>query len=841
MRTAGMKFWPPKPGTLGSSLPVLFVIYICLAFAVLGANPFKGQTITPFDVLIKQRAWSWMDPGIKPRHTERTDVLNGFVPYWTNAREQVRAGQFPIWNDDAGGGVPLVLPNSRIYTPGFLIFAAAPSPAVGFHLAIVFNLAIAGLGMHLFLRRRLGWLAAALGGATFMFCGFHAAWLYWAHVFTSMWAPWLLLAIDRCAAEPRMRNSMGIAAATAMLVLGGFPFVGEVILCMGALYFVVQWTRRWRTTGDLSKLAIWYVCGSVFGMLLCSPLLLEFMAWLQQFDIGYRNNRGSYLDSSYISRLAPPWAYEYKRVEQTMYVGLAMTVLAAGAIVATFARGRRGSDLPLFGVLLLTVSSGLVFGLWPMWLIGWFPGMSFNSWSRAICILDIALIILGACAFDRAWKWTSQRPSRALQVLLVIVAAGQVAEISVFFHRYNGAVPRRYYYPEIPATAYLRQHSGPFDYVVSDDSFGISGELGAYGLRDWFTHQFRTPALQEALRELVPKHFSSHTSSRFESGDIHATSPLMATMNVRYLAVSSTQPGGIGPGTTAPKKHRPLPSMPAHDWYQHFSPEQPMLLAGISVRLATYRRSDLEGSVQLELRDSTNKELARAEIDARYLVDNAYADFYFPRPIMLAKGSYGFSLVYAPPSGTQPRRLTAWATESEAPESGLLVDGSPSPGVMEYLLHPGTGARGPFQRVFTGAGISVYENTSSPDGPYFVGSLDDIPDARSGRHVRLEKYAPARFVMRYSGGESGFVVVPTSVSSEWAVTVNGEPTKTKTMAGVMPAVPVEGPATIRFEYKPGVARWLAGWLASLVGFLLVMWLVDRWLGKRRHAGGNVSA
>lgn len=259
-----------------------------------------------------------------------------------------------------------------------------------------------------------------------------------------------------------------------------------------------------------------------------------------------------------------------------------------------------------------------------------------------------------------------------------------------------------------------------------------------------------------------------------------------------------------------------------------------MLLAGISVRLATYRRSDLEGTVRLTLLDSTSTEVARSEIDARYLIDNALADFYFPRPVMLGRENYGFSLTYAPPSGAQPR-LTAWAAEAGTAESGLLVDGAPSPGVVEYVLHPGTGARGPFNRVFTGAGISVYENTSSPDGPYFVGSLDDTPDAHSGRRVRLEQYSPERFVMRYSGDAPGFVVVPMSVSSGWAVTVNGKPTKVRAMAGIMPAVPVNGPATIRFEYLPRVSDWLAVWFASLIGFLLVMWLVDRWFDKRRHA------
>src|SRR5690606_3393526 len=368
-------------------------------------------------------------------------------------------------------------------------------------------------------------------------------------VFTSVWAPWLLLAIDHCARTPRMRSGLGIAAATAMVILGGFPFVTEMVLATGGLYFLVLWARRWRSTSDWSRFAIWYVAGSALGLFICGLLLLEFVTWFQQFDFGYRSNRGSYLDTRYISRLLPPWAYKYKRVEQTMYVGVAMTALAALAAVSTMTRWRRPPDLVLFGLLLLVVSFGLVFGLWPMWLVGWAPGMSFNSWSRSIIILDLALITLGACAVDQAWKWASHRPSRALQLALAIVVVAQVTEMAVFFHRYNGAVSSRYYYPEIPATRYLRQHSGPFDYVISDRSFDISGELGAYGLRDWFAHQFRTPAQKQALDRMVPAHAHSHTASRFRARAIETGSQSLIDFNVRYLVVSSNDPYAKGPGS----------------------------------------------------------------------------------------------------------------------------------------------------------------------------------------------------------------------------------------------------------------------------------------------------
>lgn len=828
-----MKFPAPGSRTIASSVPMLFLLHLCLAFAVLGANPFAKQTITPVDVLIKQRAWSWMAPGLEPRDSERSDILNVQLPYWHNARQQIRAGEFPTWNDDAGGGTTLLVANYSMFTPAFLVFVAAPTPATGFHLAIVLNLALAGLGMHLFLRRHLGWLAASCGGATFMLCGFHAAWLYWPHVFTSIWAPWLLLAIDRCAAEPRMRNGLGIAAATAMVVLGGFPFVGEVILCMGGLYFVVLWARRWRATGDPYRFAAWYACGSLLGLLLCSLLLVEFVAWIQQFDIGYRENRGSYLDARYISRLLPPWSYHYKRVEQTMYVGAIMTVMAVVAAVATLVRARRAPGLPLFGVLLLAISSGLVFGLWPMWMIGWVPGMSFNSWSRAICILDIALIVLGACALDRAWTWARQRPSKILPLVVAAVAIVQVAEVAIFFHRYNGPVSSRFYYPEIPATRYLRQHAGPFDYVVSDRSFDISGELGAYGLRDWFAHGFRTPAQKRALDRMVPAHVQSHTASRFSARDIDTDSPLLADFNARYLVLSSNDPYAKRPGSPSGRSHEPLPPLPGHDWSQRFRVgEDGFRLAGISVRLATYQRNDIRGVVALSVQDAGGRTVARSQIQAAVVVDNKMAEFYFPRPVALPAGGYAFTLAYRP-ANDPPAALTAWASRHAGEAPSLLVDGAPHPGAIEYVLHEDRGLLGNFRRVQTAAGISIFENTNSPNGPYFLPRIDAHASRAASGNVRVGKYGPSAFELRYTGREPGYVVVPMSMTPEWSASIDGKPATIELKDGVMPAIRVMGPSAIAFDYTPMATRWLLPWAIALACVLGFMACLGRWLRGRQ--------
>ena len=671
---------------------LLFLLYAGVAAATLGVNPFKGQTITPFDVLVSQRAWAFAAPGgsLKVRDYQRSDILNSRLPQWEVAKQQIHNGHMPLWNDKIAGGGTFLTVNTDIFTPAFAIFAAIPDSALGFYLAMLVNLAIAGLGMHLFLRRHVGWIAAITAAITFELCGFNAAWLYWPHVFTLIWMPWLLFSIDRCADAPGIRGSLMIAATSALVCLGGFPFLSVLVLEACGLYAIVRWAFLWRGHAAPVRFACWYAAGSALGLLLAALPLLGLVYWLQQFDIGYRYGRGSYLSIHDWKQLFPPWAWQQRRVEQSMYVGAAMIALAVAGAAMIIVRWRRMTFLSLFATILFPVSAGLVFGLWPMWLIGWLPGMAYNSWSRAIGIMDVALVVLGALCIDRLWQWRGSGRLRWLRFALATVALVQIVEISMFFRTYNGPTQSSYYYPPTPSIDYMREHAGPFDYVITDKSFVMSGTLGVYGMREWLAHYFRTPALQRVLHRMAKHPFNSHraSASRFPASDIKYDSKAMAAYNVRYAAIDS-------------RKH--------------------------------------------------------------------------------------------PPNASKSR----------------------------------------FQRVFEGSGTAVYENSQSPNGPYFLAQISQTPDKLSANGVSILRYRPDTFELRYEKGEAGYVIVPMSINADWRVTVNGARQVPTLKDGVLPAVKVSGPATINFTYTPRVLRWLYPWLAALIAAVALMLSADRWTRSTR--------
>ncbi len=828
--------WSPthQYSTARRALAVL-LIYVAVSVIALGANPFRGQTITPFDLLISQPAWSSVDPGVRVRDAERSDVLDVLLPLWINTREQWREGHIPVWDDVSNGGSEAFpLTEASLLTPSYLIFVATANPADGFYLAILLNLIIAGVGMHLFLRKHLGYVAAVVGAISFQLCGFHAAWLYWPQTQTSIWAPWLLLAVSRCADRPSFKSSIGIALASAMVILGGFPFVAMMVFGASGLYLLARCATRRRSGAGVLRLLGWYGAGVVLGFMLCALPLFSFVSWLGQYQLGHRGG-GSPLTLHDWRLLFAPWAYRAPRVEFTLYVGVVITMLALLSPLFVLWRRARLSSLPIFGFALLLVSAGLVFGFWPMWLVGKFPGMSSNAWSRAICILDIALVVLGAWMLDCLWNLGQGELRKWTRVVVVFLAAVQVAETTFFFRVFNGPVSKEYFYPSTPAISYLRNHMGHFDYVVADSSFLVSGTLGAYRLREWFAHHFRGPALQMALQDMAANPFTTPTASRLAAQDIKRSSPAMATFNVRYVAVSAMADlSATGPNVPPRTARRALPPMPAHRYAQQFKVINAQRLTGISVRLATYRKTDIGGTINLTLNDNGGTQLATVTRPARSIIDNAMEDFYFPAPVELMPGTYVFALSFSDQGDTRP--ITAWAyVNRSAQQAPLAVDGHRVDGTIDYVLHI-QNSDSPFREVFSGAGVTVLENSRSPDGPYFLSSVEQAPDARSGDEIEVTSYRADRFTLQYRGAPAGYIVVPMNMQRDWNVLVNGKPAETTLKEGVMPAVRVSGLAEIEFDYRPRVKQWLIPWMFAVALMLVLMVYADR---RTRRSDGQL--
>lgn len=801
--------------------------YLAIAAVLLGANPLRGQTVGPFDLLAAHPGWKVDDAPVTVRNPERSDILDALVPEWMEARRQVRAGELPLWNPlRAGGGAALFDPTNALLTPGFAAFAAAPYPAFGFYLSVLLTLAIAGLGMHLLVARECGPWASLFAGISYMACGFLTAWLYWPHAHTAIWIPWLLLAVGGFAGTGSLRTFAGIAATTALMFLGGFPFViaiGFGAALVHAVICVARLDRKpmtLRFAGVLAAMAV--------GLALAAIPLLTMLSDFSALDLGYRDNTGRSGMTLEVHRklLLLPWAREAPRVESNMYVGMAVMVLMVVGIASLFRRHRKA--LAISGVAFLLVGGMLVFGILPLDIGRRLPVLSNNPWSRAIVLLDIGLILLAAVGFDRLVDRIRWRP--ATLVVASLLCMIQFYDLGRQFRRFNGAVPAKYFYPVSAELAHLKQVAKPFQYVGQDSSYFIqSGTLGAIGLGEWFAHSLRTPQMRNFLDAMAEHPFTTATATAIIVSDFHWSDDLTDAAGLCYAAFP-TETGGRQLIAHSPRgrKQAALPPINNIDLVQPIRVQEPARPTGIAVKLATYRATDLDGEVTLTLRRPGGGDVARSTLPAARVQDNRMAHFPFTGAPVL-HGDYEAVIRYTP--GSNRRNMTAWL---QTDVRGQLVHGGRTiPGMLQFALFGPVDSA--LQVIARGDAVTVARNVDCVDGAYWTADLTAPLSDREAGSIRLARYRPHDFSLVSVAGSPGFVVVPMQYQTGWTAHVDGRPARVHLVKGVMPAVAVPaGRAEVTFAYRP--PRWRLGLAISCGAMLLLagIWGIRR---KRRQGVG----
>lgn len=827
----------------------VWLLFGVLAAVAIGANPFRGETSTPVDLLASYPAWGSVVPKADVRHPQRSDALDARLPQWTFAREEFRQGRLPLWNDtSAGGDAALLKLTSGLLSPAFAVFAIAPTAALGLYLSVLLNLTLAGVGMYFFLRRHVARLPAAFGAVMFQFCGFIVAWLFWSHTLVIVWAPWLLLGVHVAIRSPRPAAVVGLALATAMVLLGGFPFVSLLVCGAAGLYALVLATSLAageRSAADFALRlarglapAVAGVCG---GLLLAAIPLWVFVDWLGQFDISARASGSPLRLGREFALLFRDAAFSDRRVEAAMYVGTLGAILALAGFAVVWLKRAEAFVLGLFALLLGVVALVLVFELLPRSGLDWIPGLSGNAWSRAIAILGLSFSMSAAAFLHKMTVLLRRRPllrEAPVGVVVFGLLCFQVVDQLRYFRLFNGPAQAAHYYPRTEALDHVLNHKGPFDYVIADNTHLVSGSLGGYGIREWFAHRFRSPALQEQLAGLVDDPFTTPTASIIRPPQIRLDADGMAAMNVRYLLVGAKS--GLSRslvGVRGSPAMQPLPDLPAsRAWVQPFELLRPFMPESLKIRFATHQATDIDGGVSVVLRAEDGVEVARMGADAATVRDNEYLLLPMRDVAELPAGNYVIEVDYQP--GPLARSITAWAAPVEG-GGQLLAGGNPTGLRLDFVL---TSRRQPahFRKVLESPHAQVWENTRSPNGPYFIERLDALPHP-GDRSVEVLGYQPNAFTLEYRGTLPGYVVVPMEATRNWRMQVNGQRVEPVLVRGLLPAVPVGAGSRIEFLYRPVAFDWLPAWIVALFAGAVGLGVWHRQQRRRktlRHGPGG---
>ena len=161
-------------------------------------------------IAMLQPLWS------SPTSAGEDDVVY-YYPLRMMVAEQVRAGQWPAWNDREAAGVGLFGdPQSGLFHPANLLFLLLPGkPAYSLSVFLAFS--AAGAGAWLYLRRLgLAGQAAAFGSAAFMFSGFMVGHrVHLSVIQAAALLPWGMWSIELTRRSPRS----AIAAMTLIFAL----------------------------------------------------------------------------------------------------------------------------------------------------------------------------------------------------------------------------------------------------------------------------------------------------------------------------------------------------------------------------------------------------------------------------------------------------------------------------------------------------------------------------------------------------------------------------------------------------------------------------------------------
>ena len=784
------------------------LLLLMIALFMLGANPFKSQTVAPMDLLLKYPGWQNTGFHIPLVHGERSDILDGKLPIWLAAKHEIKQGEIPYWNYVRGGKPGLNFTNA-LFTPAFFTFALFENDAAGFYAANLVNVLIGLLGMYLFLSLFFRPSASIFGAVIFMFSGFNTAWFYWIHINTAVWTPWVLLSVYRYLDTGKRIYLPLVTLSMLMLNLGGFPMIAVMTyIALAFMVFGYLFTRRIPLSNAFSML-LYLALFSILGVVIALPFiypLVELLHW--SGGMGHRKT-GSGFHLYDLKLFFNPDLYRYPHVETTFYVGI-LPLLALPAALYFYIRKPR--FIAAFGMVLFLFAVSIAFTVIPLETIRKIPLLNSSLLTRFGYLIDLSLAIIAAYAFHELTRRIKTK--KWVYLLIVLLLGVQIADQKRLFSRFNAVVPDDAFYASTKTLRYVQQHIKPFEYVIADRGYLIAGTLGGYGLKDWFAHSFHTAGEKETLSQLVNHPFQTPTSAMFSCDAIRLESPYMDLLNIRYILC--TAPIDLDENHALwdiDQDQTPAPNMPTNSLTQQFYLSHPETIDTIKLLMATYGAKHAAADVTLTLKKD-NSTIASSTVSKEQIADNEWVRFRFSPQLHLQEGNYTIALNMHGDQNQPP--LTVWTTTQA---EGLYVNGKATKAAMKMLLAKDGNLTERYRLLDLEPHIHLIENRHVQGDAYFLPSLgtDTVPEYHT---VVTKRTANDSVTIHYNGSAAGWVILPMRKYPGWHVYVNGQEREAATFINMLPAVHVDGPAEIIFSYHPKYASYMYG--LSLMGLLVLL-------------------
>ncbi len=206
------------------------------------------------------------------------DAAQYYYPLYLRVQQDWAAGRWPLWMNEANGGMPLLgNPTSAVFYPGKLVYAVLPYPWAA-RLYVIFHVLLAFGAMVVLLR---GWgvsmAGAALGGLSYAFAG--PVVFQYANVIFLVGAAWMplgLRTIDRWLRKKQRSGLIELAAVLSLQALGGDLQSAYLVGVTGAGYCV------WLSRGRIGPLRWGLLLGALAAFYVVQMWLASRVAWLSR-------------------------------------------------------------------------------------------------------------------------------------------------------------------------------------------------------------------------------------------------------------------------------------------------------------------------------------------------------------------------------------------------------------------------------------------------------------------------------------------------------------------------------------------------------------------------------
>jgi hypothetical protein len=201
-------------------------------------------------------------------------------PHWVKVARDYMQFKFPIWNQNSGIGAPLAANfiSSAYFIPN-IIFAAFNS-VFAFDLYFIFRMAIASLGMYLFLRTfKLPKTLCLIGSMIIFLNGYVTHIPTISHHNVDILLPWIGFLINKSIETKNIKYFVFLGAATALSHLGGMPESSVFV----ALFFVTYSFFISFFIEEKKKilLFLWFMGSFLLSFLLSAILILPGAEYLR--------------------------------------------------------------------------------------------------------------------------------------------------------------------------------------------------------------------------------------------------------------------------------------------------------------------------------------------------------------------------------------------------------------------------------------------------------------------------------------------------------------------------------------------------------------------------------